>query len=157
MTDIAESTCTIEILPEYLDEMLEMHILNALRKKFDGTCSKTHGYILRVIRIVSLRENILSRTTANILFPVVFEMERFLPVEGKRVSSIIQMIRPYGILSVYANVKIFVASKDLGDFNAEKGMVGTRVFKLGDSIPLALKSVQYKNREFHAIATPVFE
>jgi DNA-directed RNA polymerase subunit E'/Rpb7 len=86
----------------------------------------------------------ISRTTSNILFNVVFEIERFIPTEGKRVEGIVQMVRPYGILFVCMDVKVFVASKDVPILSPAP--------QIGDRYTLLLKSVQYKNREFNGIA-----
>lgn len=141
MAELVEMTSTVEVPPSALNTRLKEHLFSHLQKKFEKTCSKVHGHILRVTRIVSIKDNMISRTTSNILFNVVFEIERFLPTEGKRVDGIVQMVRPYGVLFTCMNVKVFVASKD----------VSTPV-DVGNTVPLLLKSVQYKNREFNGIA-----
>jgi DNA-directed RNA polymerase subunit E'/Rpb7 len=144
MAEITEMTCTIEVPPSALNTNLKTHIFTQLQKKFEKTCSKSHGHILRVVRIVSIKDNMISRTTSNILFNVVFEIERFIPTEGKRVEGVVQMVRPYGILFVCMDVKVFVASKDVPTLSPPP--------QVGDTYPLLLKSVQYKNREFNGIA-----
>lgn len=143
-------TYTVEIPPSSLNPGLKTHILTQLQKKFEKTCSKQHGHILQVMHIVSIKDNMISRTTSNILFNVVFEIERFLPTEGKVVEGTVQMVRPYGILFDCSRVKVFVASKDLSEFDG-KTLRGVAV-NIGDTFSLLLKTVQYKNREFNGIA-----
>ena len=44
---------------EFLDQNIETHLFNKIKKTFEGECIKEHGYILSVLRLIEIKDNII--------------------------------------------------------------------------------------------------
>jgi DNA-directed RNA polymerase subunit E'/Rpb7 len=146
----------VEIPPMYLDQYISSHILMQLKKKYENKCTKSIGFIQKVDKINFIKDNIISRTTANILFKVNFEIERFLPLEGKVISGVVQTVNPKGVILGCKGIRTFVPSSKTVSFvykDPKEVVINKQTVKQGDEITVTIATFKYEKNSFTMIGS----
>ena len=156
----------IDIPPQYLDEHIEDHIRELVEKKFLGTCTKNLGYIEEIVQILDINENVVSRTTPNVIFHVRFEAKAFLPKLGMKIDTNIIAIYAFGVMLNFKKFKVFVpmTSQLKSEYSIDGYKPGKDSFsfkkdgkeitkKIGDLLEIMIVDITYTNREFRVIGT----
>jgi len=89
---------------EFLDQNIETHLFNKIKKTFEGECIKEHGYILSVLRLIEIKDNIISNANSELLFTAVFEADVLKPEINSIFMGKVVMILPTGIFVETQNI-----------------------------------------------------
>lgn len=145
MTSIIERR--VYLNPKYLDQNIMEHLLSKIREDTFGECTKDHGHILSVKRIVSILHN------EDTVFTVRFEAETLCPKAGDKLSGIVCMLYKDGILFNISNrQKMLIPSINLSGYEFDEisrsYYNGNRKIKEGDEIQAIVIAVRYDKKSF---------
>jgi len=101
----------------YLDSNIAEHILDKLKRTVEGTCTYSHGYILKIFRVIKTVDNQVSTNGTMIIFRVLYEADVIKPTIGLVLKGTVCMIFQQGILvDVKGVMKIFIPVSALDKF-----------------------------------------
>lgn len=92
----------VKLSPKYLDNNIQEHIKNSLKKKYEGLCSK-FGYIKsNSIKLLSIKSGVVERSTFHgyVKFHVEFLSSICNPAINSIVKCTVKNINSFGILCV---------------------------------------------------------
>jgi DNA-directed RNA polymerase subunit E'/Rpb7 len=112
-------TSVIETSVEYIPDLSDVSkwLLIQLRKKYENSCSKKHGYILRVNKLVEIDKYRISIYNGNVIVNCKIEIDHLLPKKDMLipyVSSDIKQVFPQGKVITKDNMKIFIPNEYTG-------------------------------------------
>ena len=81
---------------KYLDKNINDHMLKILKTRMNGYCNFTHGYIIDVIKIISLGENTISSANSLTVFNVIYEADILKPIVGSILTGDVCMVLQNG-------------------------------------------------------------
>jgi len=119
----------------------------------ENECTKEHGYIIEVKRIIRIKDNWISSANSDIVFNVIFEAETLKPEIGLQLQGEVCMIFPNGILlNIQNKLKFLIPLESL------KGYVLNRVemcfdkeqkkIQNGDALTVEVVEIKYKENNF---------
>jgi DNA-directed RNA polymerase subunit E'/Rpb7 len=104
--ELRRLTRSVNISSNYLDGNIETHILNELRKKYEGKCSE-EGYLRTdSIRIVNRSVGRLNYINGGIDYDVEFEVDICFPHIGQVFRTKVVSINKLGITCILTPMKI---------------------------------------------------
>lgn len=141
--------------PKYLTKDYKNPLFEKIVKDTTNECSKEDGYILSIIRIVNILDNIISSANYDIVFTVEIEIEILKPKIGDILCGTVCMIFNKGIfLDVNGKMKVLITIDSLSSykFDEEKAIYvkETNTIKQGDIINVKIKGIQYTNKEYNS-------
>ena len=112
-------TSVIETSIEYIPDLTDISkvLLVELRKKYENSCSKKHGYILRVNKLVEIIKYRVSIYNGNVIVNCKIEIDHLLPKRDMLIpytQSDIKQVFTQGKVIIKDNMKIFIPSEYLG-------------------------------------------
>jgi hypothetical protein len=112
-------TSVIETSVEYTPDLSDVskHLIVQLRKKYENSCSKKHGYILRVNKLVDIIKYRISIYNGNVIANCKIEIDHLLPQKDMFIpytSSDVKQVFPQGKVIIKDNMKIFIPSEYSG-------------------------------------------
>lgn len=149
-------TSNILLKPEHLDSNIFTTILD---KSFElkGTYNQLNGYIHDIYEVKSLNQNIISKTTSNILFEVELLVETIKPEKGDIFKGVIVSILQQGIflkIENVINVLIHIGTIPNGRYDRSDSSVssGDKKYRQNDTVEIKIVNVEYNNGNFNCIA-----
>ena len=141
--------------PEYLDKNIKTHLLNKLISSFTNECNKEHGYILKVNRIVDIKDNYISSNCEHI-FILNVEIETLKPEIDKELVGTICMIFSGGIfLNVKNKLKVLVPITTLSEYTFDQANNcfinkddENKIIKQGDELKVLISGMKYSKQNF---------
>jgi DNA-directed RNA polymerase subunit E'/Rpb7 len=128
-------------------------LLEKAKNEYDGSCTQKYGYIIEVLEITNIIDNIVSRCQTIILFTIEIKCLRFFPEIGKIIKTNIKQILAAGIYLTYCKLNILITKKTLE--NAEiKGntiKIKEKEYKSGDDMLVEILNLKYENKKFSCI------
>lgn len=104
----------VHIHPINLDKNIKDKILLTLKNNYKDKCTRKYGDILKILRIISYKDNIISNSNLNIIFNVKYEILSLKPTIGLELIAITQLIFSEGILlKINNNIRIFIKECEL--------------------------------------------
>lgn len=111
MTIYQQLEKTVEFVPDLANP--DYNLLDRFRHRYENTCSKESGYILRVHRVLDVRSRKLSAYNGHLLVRAVIEAECLLPETGQWVDGVVKQTFAQGwIVLVQECMKVFVPRTD---------------------------------------------
>ena len=150
----------ISIDPMYMDKDIENHILNKLKTSTENTCTYTHGYINKIIRLVKIIDNLVGTPGSSIFFNIIYEAETIRPVNGLVLNGTVCMIFEQGIfVDILNKIKIIIPISFLTDFKyipsyEKSGPVFVHeklVITSGININIEIVRTKYEEKQFSCI------
>mgnify|MGYP001265394446 CR=1 FL=1 len=145
----------IELTPDKLDSNINKYLLEQLKNKFTGTCSKENGYIVDIVKINKIISNTISNTSGNAVFNVECSYNTLKPEIGKVIDFKVIMISSHGIIAMINKLKIFIPCKDLVDykFNDTDKTYSKRkkTISKDDNIKVKITNIKYMKKEYSCI------
>jgi DNA-directed RNA polymerase subunit E'/Rpb7 len=139
MNKSIEITEKVKILPSELDGNLNEHILDNLKKKYQGKCIKD-GYIIKINKIIdrSLGTVSLNDFETNTVFVVKFLANISNPKERDIIDEcIITLVNSIGIFAEKDYLTIIITSNNL-EKNYEKN------YKMGNKIKISVNKIKFE-------------
>lgn len=143
-------TRRIYLEPEFLDENLMEHLLAKIVKVTDKECTKDHGHILSINRLVKVINN------EDTIFTVEFEAETLKPTVGDKLFGNVCMLYKDGIfVQVSEKQKMLIPSLSIKEYVYDEithtYSNGKRKIKEGDKIHTVVTASQYNKQNFSCI------
>lgn len=155
-------TVKLELLPKFMDENYESHLLDAARKVYLNSCTKENGYITSVKSLTKIVGSYISNVNSLPVFEVQLEIESVLPKIGDTFTSKVCMIFQHGLLvevepvqkilipTPSLNAKGFEYSHDDKTFVSESESISN-----GAEISVEIVNVRYNRGNFSCIGKMV--
>ena len=159
MTIIIEKRIVVE--HDKLDSGLFNYIFTKINELTLNECTKDHGHILSIIKLIEIKDNYISNVNCDNIFTVVFEAENLKPEIGKVFTGQVCMVFGGGIfLNIKNKQKVLIAQSSLKNYvfdpstksfnNNEKKMI-----KEGDDIDVSITGIKYSKKTFSCFGTMV--
>ena len=149
---------------KYLDNNIKQHILKILKTLMNGHCTFADGYIIDVIKIISLGENTISSANSLAVFNVTYEADTLIPSIGSILSGTVCMVLQNGdgiMVDVYnkiqvlipsSNMKPYVYKLDSLSFKLNKGVKGRYIcISNGTDIDIEIVACKYEKKHYSCI------
>ena len=88
---------------DQLNSNIYSHILTKIKENTVNECTKEHGYILDIKKLICVKDNYISNVNCDTIFIVEFLAETLKPEIGKRFDGQVCMVFPGGI---FLNIKV---------------------------------------------------
>jgi DNA-directed RNA polymerase subunit E'/Rpb7 len=136
--------------PRFLDNNIMDNLLNKIRKISVGQCTKDHGHILEINRIVEILGN------EDTIFTVLFEAETLKPTVGDKFSGTVCMLYKDGIFAqISEKQKMLIPAISIKgytyDEQSQTYLNGKKKIKVGDTIDAIVTASQYSKQNFSCI------
>lgn len=130
--------------PKYLTNKYNDHITRLLNKKLKKKCKKDIGYILNIVKIISVKQVLTN--TPDVIFEVACEIETFLPKVNDITDAKVIFCTSQGLtLTAHEVDKIFLPNSNLTGYNFSNGSFVSEsdVIKKGDILKVVLIAVRF--------------
>jgi DNA-directed RNA polymerase subunit E'/Rpb7 len=128
------------------------HLLTKIIEETFGECSKEHGHILSVKRIMEILNN------EDTIFSVRFEADTLKPEAGAKFTGVVCMVYKDGIfVNVAEKQKMLIPAITLKGYTFDD-VTGTYVkgktkIKEGDEIQVVVTAVKYNKQSFSCVGS----
>ena len=117
--------------PKFFNKDILSNIETEAKKTFLYECSEQYGYIMKINRIVRIKDNKISNTTSNCIFTVILEIEVIKPQIGNIYEGVICASLSYGLLiNINEKIKVFVPEVN-------------NTYSVGDKVKIQINGLQY--------------
>jgi DNA-directed RNA polymerase subunit E'/Rpb7 len=147
--------------PSLLGHGIKGHLLSKARSSYNGECSKDHGYMLEVDKIVRILDNNVTSANSDAMFTVEFQVQVLKPQKGKTYKGAICMVTSSGLfVNVDEKLKVLIPRSELGDYTfqcitVDEGATKENIFSFGDirlkigvSVMITITNMQYSGGKF---------
>jgi len=151
MKTIIERRICLE--PQFLDSNIMNHVFEKVKRSVQNECTKEHGYIIEVTRVVGISDNWISSANSDIVFNVVFEAEVLKPEIGLLLEGDVCMIFPNGILlNIQTKMKFLIPLGSLNGYQFNSLSMcyenGDSKIEKGDVLTVEVVEIKYKDQNF---------
>ena len=148
---ISHENLTYDIMDDILDKIKDIT---------KNECSKDHGYILNVIKIVRIKDNYISNANCDTVFIVEFEAETLKPENGKVFSGEVCMIFAGGIfLNIKNKQKILIPTASLSNYTfdpvSKSFKSKQKIIKEKMILDVMISGTKYSKQSFSCFGTLV--
>ena len=143
----------INIECKYLCPEYEKHVLEKIRKKFEGKSSKDYGFISTINPDIKV-ENVIITPNNNIKCTVTFTVGSIKPQVGDVHTGTVCLVNAHGILvDIPGNFKIFIPCRKTNGYIYANNSFHkeTSHIKKETEIELILRTVDYNGNKFMCI------
>lgn len=131
---------TVEFIPDL--QRADHDLLAHYRRYLEGTCTKHHGFIVRVLGVQRVLNRTLSIYNGKLIVRAAVDVECFFPRTGLQVPGVIQQVFPQGLIVWVAEcMKSFVPLPRVSSF--------TR----GTPVQVTLSQLRFQKGRYDCIAT----
>jgi DNA-directed RNA polymerase subunit E'/Rpb7 len=100
-----------------LDDSLNKHILTKLREVSENECSKDHGYVLKVNKLLKIVDNYISNVNSELIFIVEYDADVVKPQINDIFEDDIFLILRNGIFfNIKNKFKVLIPPDALSDY-----------------------------------------
>jgi DNA-directed RNA polymerase subunit E'/Rpb7 len=138
-----------------LDENLNRHILTKLREVSENDCSKDHGYVLKVNRLLKIVDNYISNVNSELIFIVEYDADIVKPQIHDIFEDDIFLVLRNGIFfNIKNKFKVLIPPDALTDYTFDhdnRSYVhkdNTIVLRSGMRCRVQITGVRYMNKKF---------
>lgn len=160
MTELSIIEENICLEPYCLDSDIENHIMSKLRNVLINNCTKKHGFIIDIIRLIDYSDNYISSSSVGgIVFNIKFEAEILKPIVNKIFQGSVCMIIPNGngiFVDILGKFKVLIPANKMNGFVFAKS---SSIYKKNEEsitissiISLRLAGVKYNNKKYSCFA-----
>jgi DNA-directed RNA polymerase subunit E'/Rpb7 len=145
-------TRRIYLDPAFLDENIMEHLLRKCKELSVGECTKEHGHIVSVSRILDVLNN------EDTIFTVRFEAQTLKPKAGDKLSGTVCMLYKDGIFAQISNKqKILIPAVSIKGYTyddvSRTYSNGKKKISEGDEIHAIVTASQYNKQNFSCIGS----
>ena len=147
---------SIYILPEEIVNNIHDLIDSKIKEKYEKTCNKDYGYILKIENVGQNYTNIINTIgNGEILFNVYFICLVLKPNKGMTLTGKIYMIFRHGIFANIDKIKILIPESKLNKWTFEKDQFikEDKILKIGDVININISDTRYEKKNFSCIGS----
>lgn len=136
-----------------LNKNIYEHILTKIKESTINDCTKEHGYILDIKKIINIKDNYISNVNCDTIFIVEFLAETLKPEIGKKFDGQVCMIFPGGIfLNIKDKQKVLIPISKLNKYTYDpinkNFKHDKKIIKEGDTINIEITGTKYSKQSF---------
>jgi DNA-directed RNA polymerase subunit E'/Rpb7 len=136
-----------------LNKNIHEHILTKLKESTINDCTKEHGYILDIKKIINIKDNYISNVNCDTIFLVEFLAQTLKPEIGKKFDGQVCMVFPGGIfLNIKDKQKVLIPISTLNNYTYDlinKNFKNNKkIIKEGDTIKVEITGTKYSKQSF---------
>ena len=144
----------IQLEPEFLYSGLNAKLLDNVKKVYENECTKETGYILKVNKIVRIKDNYISNVNSSIIFVVDIDVDILKPEINAVYTDKVSMIFSGGLfINIMNKIKLLIPISSLSDYSfdpATKTFVKCKsVIKENDEIKIKITGIKYSKKNFN--------
>jgi DNA-directed RNA polymerase subunit E'/Rpb7 len=153
MTIIERKIC---IEPEFLYTGLNEKLLDKVKKVYENECTKETGYILRVNKIVEIKDNYISNVNSSIVFVLDIDVDVLKPEINAVYIDKVSMIFSGGLfINIKNKIKLLIPISSLSEYKFDSS---TKTFtdskdkiliKENDEIKIKITGIKYSKKNFN--------
>jgi DNA-directed RNA polymerase subunit E'/Rpb7 len=138
-----------------LDDSLNKHILAKLREVSENECSKDHGYVLKVNKLLKIVDNYISNVNSELIFIVEYDADVVKPQINDIFEDDIFLILRNGIFfNIKNKFKVLIPPDALSDYTFDSDNKSythkdhATVLRSGMRCRVQITGVRYMNRKY---------
>ena len=144
----------IHLEPEFLYSGLNSKLLDNVKKVYENECTKETGYILKVNKIVKIKDNYISNVNSSIIFVVDIDVDILKPEINAVYTDKVSMIFSGGLfINIMNKIKLLIPISSLSDYSFDpstKTFVKCKsVIKENDEIKIKITGIKYSKKNFN--------
>jgi DNA-directed RNA polymerase subunit E'/Rpb7 len=145
---------------DQLNSNIYSHILTKIKENTVNECTKEHGYILDIKKLICIKDNYISNVNCDTIFIVEFLAETLKPEIGKRFDGQVCMVFPGGIfLNIKGKQKVLIPistlNKYIYDTVSKTLKKDKKIIKEGDTIKVEITGTKYSKKSFSCFGNMV--
>jgi DNA-directed RNA polymerase subunit E'/Rpb7 len=159
-TIVIEKRVSLE--SKYLDSNIIDHLIDKLKKLTSEKCTKEHGYILEIERVIEISECEIGRNDTDNIFTVKFQATILKPEKGTTMTGNVCMIYKDGVfISIMEKQKMLIPKSKLTDYTfVESSNIYThkkngKNINIGDKITCVVSASAYNNQSYSCFGSIV--
>jgi DNA-directed RNA polymerase subunit E'/Rpb7 len=150
---IIERKITID--PEFLYSDLKVKLFDKVKTVYENECTQENGYILKVNRIVNIKDNYISNVNSNIIFILDIDVDVLKPDINKIYTDKVSMIFGGGLfINIKNKIKVLIPISSLTNYKFD---ASTKTFlrsdktsiKENDEIKIKITGIKYSKKNFN--------
>jgi DNA-directed RNA polymerase subunit E'/Rpb7 len=145
---------TVALPSEMLNSEVFSHLLDIVRKEFEGKCTKDDGIITKIISIEKILDNYISPATSNINFVLSLNVETLKPQIGDIFTETVKQITVRGIF-ISSSITVIIPAHTLTEYtydrDSEKFVGDGKMISVDDTINISITAIKYENNKFKYI------
>ena len=152
MTIIERKVC---VEPEFLYYDLNAKLLEKVKKVFENECTQENGYILKINKILRIKDNYISNVNSNIIFIVDIDVENLKPEIDAVYTDKVSMIFSGGLfINIKNKIKLLIPISSLKNYKFEQSTKtfvkdDKTVIKEHDEIQIKITGIKYSKKNFN--------
>jgi DNA-directed RNA polymerase subunit E'/Rpb7 len=128
------------------------HLFDKLVVSTNNECTKDHGHILSVERVIEIIDN------QDTIFTVNFEAKTLKPEAGKKMSGVVCMVYKDGIfININNKQKMLIPALKLKEYefdNTSKSYVnGLKKIEVGNTVEAIVTASKFCNKNFSCVGS----
>jgi len=147
----------IHIEPEFLYSGLNAKLLDNIKKVYENECTKETGYILKVNKIVKIKDNYISNVNSSIIFIVDIDVDILKPEINEIYSDKVSMIFSGGLfINIKNKIKLLIPISSLLEYKFDastktfiKNDKSNFMIKENDEIKIKITGIKYSKKNFN--------
>jgi DNA-directed RNA polymerase subunit E'/Rpb7 len=150
---IIERKITIE--PEFLYSDLKAKLFDTVKNVYENECTQENGYILKVNKIVNIKDNYISNVNSNIIFILDIDVDVLKPDINSIYTDKVSMIFGGGLfINIKNKIKVLIPVSSLINYKFD---ASTKTFikndktvvKENDEIKVKITGIKYSKKNFN--------
>jgi DNA-directed RNA polymerase subunit E'/Rpb7 len=150
---IIERKITID--PEFLYSDLKVKLFDKVKTVYENECTQENGYILKVNKIVNIKDNYISNVNSNIIFILDIDVDVLKPDINKIYTDKVSMIFGGGLfINIKNKIKVLIPISSLTNYKFD---ASTKTFlrsdktsiKENDEIKIKITGIKYSKKNFN--------
>ena len=152
MTIIERKVC---VEPEFLYYDLNAKLLEKVKKVFENECTQENGYILKINKILRIKDNYISNVNSNIIFIVDIDVDNLKPEIDAVYTDKVSMIFSGGLfINIKNKIKLLIPISSLKNYKFEQSTKtfvkdDKSVIKEHDEIQIKITGIKYSKKNFN--------
>ena len=150
----------IELSPDHMNSNIHKVLFEKLKEKHEGTCTQKNGYIIEILEIKKINNNIINEY-GNLFFNTTCKTEILKPSVGNILNFTVNMIFNHGIFANLNNLKVLIPQSLLGNTHDYDDLNKVYIskndeysnIKIDDGISVKITDLRYLNKNYSCIGT----
>ena len=150
---IIERKITID--PEFLYSDLKVKLFDKVKTVYENECTQENGYILKVNKIVNIKDNYISNVNSNIIFILDIDVDVLKPDINSIYVDKVSMIFSGGLfINIKNKIKVLIPMSSLTNYKFDtvtKSFIKNdkTVVKENDEIKVKITGIKYSKKNFN--------
>lgn len=150
---------SILLTPDKMDGRWKVHLREAVDKLLLGKCTVEHGFIVKIIRIRHIIDQIVTRIDGNIRFHLMVDVHIIRPRIGDEMDATIDMIFSHGIFCYHRMLRMILPISKCHPYVLRQDFSNLYLFhpithhiiRINDTIRVVISDVRFENNLYSCV------